>query len=112
MENPFERFRIPPSQDPKAITKAFQERMAEAKTEDEKSELRAAWKELTKHPERTAFLAALAYEPAPELMRPKRTLSDEPEAKILFPLEEMLTGKKTNTDLFRVTDHPDDPVFE
>lgn len=112
VKNLFDHFQIPPSNDPKAITEAFRKRIAKASSEEEKSELRAAWQKLTKHPEDTAFLAAFAYIPSPKLKRPKRTFQPTKAAKILHPIEEALTGNPSKTNLFSVTDHPDDPIFK
>ena len=57
-ENPFERFGIDPRSGPQAITARFRELMEDARTEEEKAELRVAWEELTLHP-RDRLRAAL-----------------------------------------------------
>lgn len=58
-ENPFEKFDIDPRSSTAQITARFRELVQDARTEDAKAVLRAAWEELTLHP-RDRLLAAMA----------------------------------------------------
>jgi hypothetical protein len=57
-ENPFEKYELDPRSGPQAITARFRELMTDARTEEEKAQLRAAWEALTLHP-RDRLRAAL-----------------------------------------------------
>ena len=72
-QNPYERYGMDPLEGPPGITERMRE-LAEAADERGKSEIRAAWEELTLHPRRR-FRAALAAHPEsrPPLTRPART---------------------------------------
>ena len=48
--NPFERFDIDPRSDTTQITARFRELIQDARTEETRAVLRAAWEELTRNP--------------------------------------------------------------
>jgi hypothetical protein len=58
-DNPFERYDIDPRLGTSEITARFRELMEDAKTEDEKADLRATWEALTLH-SRDRLIAALS----------------------------------------------------
>jgi hypothetical protein len=61
MDNPFDRYDIDPREGIAAITQRLKE-LAEEASDDERERLRAAWEELTMHPDRR-FRAALFAHP-------------------------------------------------
>jgi len=67
--NPFEAYGIDPRDGPQAITERFRELLEDAKTDEERETLRAAWEELTLHPMRrvrAAFGAHPRSSPSPQ----------------------------------------------
>jgi hypothetical protein len=58
-QNPFDRYDIDPRLGPTEITARFRDLISEAKTEEERADLRAAWEDLTLHP-RDRLVHALA----------------------------------------------------
>jgi hypothetical protein len=72
-ENPFDRYDLDPSSGPQAITERFRELVADAKDEPSREALRAAWDELTLHPEGRVRAAFFAHpETRPPLGEPPR----------------------------------------
>lgn len=61
MDNPFERYDLDPLEGVAAITARLKELAADAKTEAERDEIRAAWEELTLHPARRLRAALFAH---------------------------------------------------
>lgn len=51
-DNPFERYDLDPREGIAAITQRLKELAEDAKTDDERERIRAAWEELTLHPAR------------------------------------------------------------
>ncbi|MGE0789612.1 MAG: hypothetical protein AB7S26_28325 [Sandaracinaceae bacterium] len=60
--NPFERWDIDPSRGPSAITERMRELIEDAPDEETRRAIRAAWEELTMHPQRR-YAAALGAHP-------------------------------------------------
>jgi hypothetical protein len=67
LENPFEAFDLDPTEGIAAITARLKELAEDAKTEEERNRIRAAWEELTLHPDRRLRAALFAH---PETRRP------------------------------------------
>lgn len=67
MDNPFERYDLDPREGIGAITQRLKELAEDAKTDEERERIRAAWEELTLHPARRlrAALHALPETRAP-----------------------------------------------
>lgn len=82
-KNLFERYDIDPRQGPRAITERLRELIEESDNEAARTELRAAWEELTMHPMRRLRAAFGAHpESRPELGAPpslSKGLGSKPE---------------------------------
>lgn len=89
-ENPFERFDIDPRSGPSQITARFRALMDDARTEEAKAVLRAAWEELTLHP-RDRLRAALSTFPETREEIPLGVDDEPPRAVPLSPAELELT---------------------
>lgn len=61
MENPFERYDLDPREGISAITRRLKELAEDAKDDAERERVRAAWEELTLHPERRLRAALFAH---------------------------------------------------
>ena len=61
-DNPYERYDLDPTKGPSALTERMRELIEEATDEESRRALRAAWEELTLHPERR-FRAAVGAHP-------------------------------------------------
>jgi hypothetical protein len=66
-DNPFERYDLDPREGIAAITQRLKELAEDAKDDAERERIRAAWEELTLHPQRRLRAALLAH---PETRRP------------------------------------------
>jgi hypothetical protein len=75
--SPFDRFELDPSSDLAAITEALRERAEEARSDEERADIRAAWEALTLHPETRVELALTAF---PETRAP---IGRPPRAPVL-----------------------------
>ena len=69
--NPFVRYDLDPHLSPRELTELLREKMEDARTEAERSELREAWEVLTKH---AATRRSLAMEAGPDLRAPLQKL--------------------------------------
>jgi hypothetical protein len=74
-DNPFERLEIDPREGPRGITERMRALIEETTSEEERTELRALWEELTMHPARRLRVALRAH---PETREP---LGAAPEAR-------------------------------
>jgi hypothetical protein len=61
VDNPFERYDLDPSEGIAAITQRLKELAEDAKDDAERERIRAAWEELTLHPQRRLRAALFAH---------------------------------------------------
>jgi hypothetical protein len=123
-ENPFERYDLDPREGIVAITQRLKELAEDAKDDDERNRIRAAWEELTLHPARR-LRAALDAHPetraplggAPPLPRLRitttelalRDLAARPSALAALPAH--LAVRERDADELAAPPLDDDPSF-
>jgi len=119
-DNPFERYDIDPREGVRAITERLRELAEDAKDDDERRSIRAAWEELTMHPARRLKAALFAH---PETRAPlgaappraARPRAIDPgdlswrELVVLPPVEGALTPRASAPRPRNPLD--DDPIF-
>lgn len=119
VDNPFERYDLDPHAGIGAITERLRELSEDAKTEEEREALRAAWEELTLHPARRLRAALFAHPETraplgapPPLPRSRRATEAGPHAADrLAPRPSLLAAVDVARDESAAPPLGDDPVL-